>query len=247
MKPSVQDVKAAGGIPIVYADPPWSYSNQGRGAAGNHYATMNLDAIKALPIADLASPDAVLFLWATMPLLPEALDVGRAWGFEYKTCAFTWVKYHEKSGKPAMGGGMWTRANVELCLLFVRGEPPRRVSAAVRQLVETEPEVIDRIPEWCEECRHGIVDHTVIRRCSTCDRAVIECFRYTRFIDNNAQVLRAPRGAHSAKPAEVRARIDELMGPDLPRVELFARERADGWDAWGDGVPGGSDFEMGGI
>lgn len=220
MKPSVQDVKAAGGIPIVYADPPWSYSNQGRGAAGNHYATMSLDAIKALPIADLASPDAVLFLWATMPLLPEALDVGRAWGFEYKTCAFTWVKYHEASGKPCMGGGMWTRANAELCLLFVRGEPPGRVSAAVRQLVESKPE------RWiCDGCHREYTEHP-----GTGD---------------SGQVLRAPRGVHSAKPAAVRARIDELMGPDLPRVELFARERVEGWDAWGNEID--SDFEMGGI
>lgn len=199
---TLDEISAAGGYQIIYADPPWSYNQRGRGAAENHYETMSIDDLKQLPIERLAAENAVLFLWATMPLLPEALDLGRAWGFAYKTCAFTWIKYYEPSGKPAIGGGMWTRANAELCLLFVRGEPPRRVSAAVRQLVETE-----------EGCDH-------------------------------ASVLRAPRGSHSAKPVEVRRRIDALMGEGPSRVELFARERADGWDAWGAEVPGGSDFEM---
>lgn len=218
MKPTVTDIKAAGGYSILYADPAWPYVQGGRGAARNQYDTPPLEQIFALPVGDLASKDAVLFLWATMPLLPDALECGRRWGFEFKTTAFTWVKYHEPSGKPCMGGGMWTRANVELCLLFVRGEPPRRVSRAVRQLVEEwpDPEAI------CVWCKHERSKHL-------------------------GQVLRAPRGAHSAKPREVRERIDALMGPDLPRVELFARERAAGWDCWGAEAEGGSDFQMGGI
>lgn len=256
---TLDEIAAAGGYQIIYADPPWSYNQRGRGAAENHYETMSIDDLEQLPVERLAAQNAVLFLWATMPLLPEALDLGRAWGFEYKTCAFTWIKHYEPSGKPAMGGGMWTRANAELCLLFVRGEPPRRVSAAVRQLVETWPNVSSdpaKMPE-CDGCGHSFSDHVInggvgfckfcIAECSCTPGWPCDCKRCDRYLEPEpqGQVLRAPRGSHSAKPVEVRRRIDALMGEGPSRVELFARERADGWDAWGAEVPGGSDFELG--
>ena len=80
---------------IIYADPPWNYSNNQcddptRG--GKSYPLMSQDKLKALPVASIAAPDCVLFLWATMPKLQEALDVIAAWGFRHITCAFTWVK-----------------------------------------------------------------------------------------------------------------------------------------------------------
>ena len=59
---------------MIYADPPWRYTQKGlQGAAEKHYPTMGIDEICALPVADLAAPDSVLFLWATFPQLPEAL------------------------------------------------------------------------------------------------------------------------------------------------------------------------------
>lgn len=183
---------------IVLADPAWSYDQRGRGAAENHYSTMSIEQIQALPVPAIAAEDAVLFLWGTWPQLPVVLDTMRSWGFAYKTVAFVWVKYHEKSEKRCIGGGMWTRANTEFCLLGVRGDPPRRVDMGIRQLVET---------------------------------------------DEEDKILLAPRQRHSAKPPEVRDRIVQLMG-DLPRVELFARERAAGWRAWGNQVPGGSDIGL---
>ena len=70
---------------MIYADPPWRYQNwKGQGVAERHYPTMTLEDIKALPVAGLAGKDCVLFLWATCPMLPEALDVIRAWGFTFK-------------------------------------------------------------------------------------------------------------------------------------------------------------------
>jgi site-specific DNA-methyltransferase (adenine-specific) len=116
--------------------------------------------------------------------LPEALQVIGAWGYKFKTCAFCWVKYREPSGKKHVGGGFWTRANTEFCLIGVRGKNhPKRLdeSKGVRQLIEDWPE----IPE---------------------------------------EILEAPLQEHSAKPSEARERIVKLMG-DLPRIELFARER----------------------
>lgn len=66
---------------IIYADPPWSYRDSGMpGGAEQHYHTMSIDDIKALPIQNIAADDCILFIWATFPLLQEALDVITSWG-----------------------------------------------------------------------------------------------------------------------------------------------------------------------
>jgi N6-adenosine-specific RNA methylase IME4 len=75
-----------------------------------------------------------LFLWATDPLLPRALDVIEAWGFVYKTVAFTWVKTNRTGRGFFTGLGYWTRANPEICLLATRGNP-RRVGRDVPRLL----------------------------------------------------------------------------------------------------------------
>lgn len=167
---------------IIYADPPWMYRDKaaaGKRGACFKYPVMSLKDIKNLPVEQLASDNCTLFLWATMPLLPEAFEVIEAWGFKYKTMGFTWVK-RTTHGKWHWGGGHWTRSNPELCLLGVRGKP-KRINKSV----------------------HSVVDDQV--------------------------------GKHSAKPDTVRQRIVNLMG-DLPRIELFAREKAPGWHAWGNEV-----------
>ena len=83
---------------IIYADPPWRYTaKKVQGAAENHYPTMSISELCALPVADLAAKDSALFLWATFPQLPEALRLIRAWGFTYKTVAFVWLKQNRKS------------------------------------------------------------------------------------------------------------------------------------------------------
>ena len=69
---------------VIYADPPWRYAQKGlQGAAERHYPTMGIEELCALPVAELAAPDSVLFLWATFPQLPEALRLIKAWGFQY--------------------------------------------------------------------------------------------------------------------------------------------------------------------
>lgn len=119
---------------IILADPAWRYKNRTpRGAAENHYATMTVERICRIPVAQIAAPDAALFLWATWPLLPDALRVIEAWGFVYKTCAFAWVKT-TKAGNPAMGLGKWTRGNTEPCLLATRGRP-ERIDMGVPQVI----------------------------------------------------------------------------------------------------------------
>ena len=70
-----------------------------------------------MPVADLAAPDSALFLWATFPQLPEALRLIEAWGFNYKSVAFVWLKKNKKADSWFYGLGFWTRGNAEICLL----------------------------------------------------------------------------------------------------------------------------------
>ena len=139
---------------VILADPPWAFrawSNKGMGrSAEQHYSTMRLEDIKALPVADLAAEDCVLFLWATFPMLKEALEVIDAWGFTYKTVAFTWVKENRKSPGLFWGLGYWTRANAEICLLATRGSPKRQ-SAAVHQVILSPVERHSKKPDEVQE------------------------------------------------------------------------------------------------
>lgn len=172
---------------IIYADPPWQYEcGKVQGAAKNHYSTMSIDDLCALPVEDLAENDCVLFMWATFPKLPEALQLIKAWGFQYKTVAFVWLKQNPKSLTWFYGLGFWTRGNAEICLLATKGKPKRR-SPKVHQFII------------------------------------------------------APRERHSKKPDITRDKIIDLVG-DLPRVELFARQKIDGWDSWGNEII--SDFDL---
>ena len=86
---------------IIYADPPWhykTYSPKGNGrSAEKHYPTMSIAEIKALPVEKLAADDCALFMWITFPCMKEAFDVLEAWGFQYKTVAFVWVKQNRVS------------------------------------------------------------------------------------------------------------------------------------------------------
>src|ERR1700730_18279672 len=128
---------------VIYADPPWSFRNwsakgTGRNAV-SHYDCLDFDALAKLPIADIAADDCALFLWATDPLLPRALVLIKAWGFEYKTVAFYWVKLNSAAKHDAdflTVLGYWARANPEQCLLATRGKPMRQAKDVRRLIVE---------------------------------------------------------------------------------------------------------------
>jgi len=163
---------------VIYADPPWAYRNIKTGGslksgAAQKYPTMELQEICSLPVKDISEDDSCLFLWATVPLLPEGLEVMRAWEFKYKTSVF-WRKIM------SLGLGYWFRGQVEICLIGIRGK--------------------------------------------------IKPFRLqiSNFIQSKAEM-------HSKKPT-VMYSIIESTGLE-PKIELFARERRTGWDAWGLEVP----------
>jgi len=120
---------------IIYADPPWRYQDKNcNGAAAQQYETMNLADIKALPVSNIVAPNAVLFLWATWPLIRGAFEVIEAWGFTYKSIGFNWIKRNPGDQGYFFGLGRWTRGNAEPCLLATRGKP-KRVNAAISQLI----------------------------------------------------------------------------------------------------------------
>lgn len=179
---------------IIYADPPWSYndkmSSKSTGdfrfkGASSCYKTENLEWIKSLPVSAISDNNCLLFMWATNPLLPEAIDVLRAWGFSYITVAFVWVK-QTINQITVSNLGRWTMGGAEICLLARKGSP-KRICKNIRQ-----------------------VDYSV-------------------------------RGRHSEKPKAIRDKIVKLMG-DVPRIELFARQKTEGWDVWGNEVE--SDIDL---
>lgn len=103
---------------VIYADPPWKYnqssSDTRMGFAEAHYETMSLDELRRLPVKDIAEKDSVLFLWATNPLLPDAIELMWSWGFEYKS-AFVWHKGNS-------GLGYYNRVVHEFLLIGTRGK-----------------------------------------------------------------------------------------------------------------------------
>lgn len=129
----------AGPFGCILADPPWAFGTFSgeqtipcRGAH-QHYGTMSAEDLRALPVASVAAPDAALFMWVVDSHLEEAMALGKAWGFEFKTCAFVWMK-SRLGGYPVVGMGYWTRKQTEQCWLFTRGKP-KRLSKGVAQLI----------------------------------------------------------------------------------------------------------------
>lgn len=142
---------------LIYADPPWNYSNKStRAAANNHYNTMTLDELKALPIKDIADDNAVLFMWFTGAMTKEAIEVLESWGFKLKTTkGFTWIKLNKNYDSilarfliilrlpfievlqkiSFFGLGNHTRSNTEDCLIAVKGKGLERLDKAVSQVI----------------------------------------------------------------------------------------------------------------
>ena len=130
----------------LLVDPPWTYttwsgdslpSRVSKSNGLTQYPTMSNADIAALPVGNILLPDAAVFMWATMPLLDVAIEVGKAWGLAYKTVGFSWVKVNNNAAHRWFnapmdpncwytGLGYWTRANVELVLLFTQGSPKRQ-------------------------------------------------------------------------------------------------------------------------
>jgi len=161
---------------VVYADPPWRFEPYSREtgmdrAPENHYATTATAKIGSLDVETIAADNCVLFLWATVPMIEDALYVLDEWGFKYKS-QMVWVKNR-------IGLGYWSRNKHEILLIGTRGNIPAPAPGT----------------QW-------------------------------------ASVIEAPVGAHSAKP-HVFYEMIETYFPNMPKIELFARNGRPGWHSWG--------------
>jgi len=164
---------------IIYADPPWDYGgklqfdksstksvnmNWSRNifisSANFKYPTLKTSQLKLIPIVDIAEDDCLLFMWVTSPHLAQGIELGEAWGFEYKTVAFVWDKMVHNPGK-------YTLSYCELCLVFKRGRiPTPRGTRNEKQLV--------RSPRGDHSSKPDAVRQAIARMFPTQDR--IELF-----------------------------------------------------------------------
>lgn len=123
----------------ILADPPWAFKTYSgkhstpHRCAEDHYRTMTEAPLREIPVGDLAAKDCALFMWVVDSHLDEAIRLGEAWDFKFKTIAFVWAKT-TTAGKFRIGMGYWSRKQTEICLLFTRGKP-RRIGRGVRQLI----------------------------------------------------------------------------------------------------------------
>jgi N6-adenosine-specific RNA methylase IME4 len=135
---------------VIYADPPWDYGGKLQfdksskkevnvdwqkdifiSAANFKYPTLKTEELKKIPISEISKKDCLLFMWVTNPHLAQGIELGAAWGFEYKTVAFVWDKMNHNPGQ-------YTMSYCELCLVFKKGRiPTPRGSRNEKQLIRS--------------------------------------------------------------------------------------------------------------
>lgn len=175
----------AGAYGLIYADPPWRFATRsakgvGRKSPEFHYPTATLADLCAMPVSEVAAPDAFLVMWTTWPMLLEAPKLAAAWGFPTYSTGGAWGKRSSTGRAWQFGTGYILRSASEPLLVFRRGRP-----------------------KWESRSIRGFWEANVRE--------------------------------HSRKPDEVRRDL-ELACPSVPRLEMFARQAAPGWDAWGNEI-----------
>ena len=146
----------------ILIDPPWRFSNRTGKVGPEHkrlrrYDTMSFDDIAALPISQITLPQSHLYLWSPNALLPEALDIMRAWGFTYKT-NIVWYKVRKDGGPDGRGVGFYFRNVTELLLFGIRGK--------IRTLAPGRSQVNIVITRKREHSRKPDSIYDLIQRCS---------------------------------------------------------------------------------
>ena len=163
----------SGPFGVIYADPPWAFRTFSgetmtpHRSAEDHYGTMSLADMQALPVGDVAAKDCALFMWVVGSHLEESIALAAAWGFSFKTDAFYWIKqrligadqidlFTGDVPEPRMGFGYWTRKQVEPCWLFTRGSP-RRIGKGIRQAIIEPRREHSRKPDVARERIEALV------------------------------------------------------------------------------------------
>ncbi|NBO56365.1 MAG: DNA methyltransferase [Actinobacteria bacterium] len=121
---------------LAVVDPPWLWtarSPKGEDRSPD-YQRMSLDDLCDVPVSSILNANAVVCLWVIDPMLPQAMRVIEAWGLNYKTVGWYWVK-HKPSGREHLGGGYYTRANPEQVWICTKGKGLPRISKGVRRVL----------------------------------------------------------------------------------------------------------------
>lgn len=145
----INPITSMGKYAVILADPPWQYEHpiSDSRKIENQYPTQTIEDICSLEVANICTDNAILFLWASTPMLKKALQVMESWGFDYRT-SMVWVK-------PSIGPGQWVRQRHELLLIGIKGSiptpegsnKPDSVIEYPRQEHSKKPEVIYQIVE----------------------------------------------------------------------------------------------------
>lgn len=206
---------------VLYIDPPWAFQNRrlvrkdggkaryGIGASGR-YKTMPTEILKTLPIAQVMAIPSVCFCWGSYAMVPDALACLEAWGFRLSTIGFQWVKLN--TGIAAL--------------------PPWGVGGLVNGLVSRG---LIGFLDWLTFFGTG---HWAAANSEPCWLGIRGSPALSRVDRSISSIVYAPRGRHSAKPAEVGRRIVKMFGPERRYLELFARSGSPGsampgWTATG--------------
>lgn len=214
---------------VILADPAWHYDDKGQSGSGTNsgaeqnYDVMSVEDMKRLEVEKCSDRDSVFFMWTTGPQMPRAIELMEAWGFTYKTVAFVWIKTATKarSTKEARAvlrkRGLVRNAIAEIVVgLQPVLQPSFYMGQGSYSRANAEYVLVGRRGKGCARLDKGV-------RC--------EVFAPPPTDENGKRI-------HSAKPPEVMRRIERLYG-DVPRLEMFARASAPGWDAWGNEAPNG--------
>lgn len=211
---------------LIHTDPPWRYNDKSRnrGGAERHYSTMSLEELKAMNVADYAAKDCCLMMWTTGPQLANSIDLLRAWGFEYRTFGFIWVKRTKRHWE-----NVASRIRQHIIKEF-SGQKEIRVRAATK--VVTPVLVMAVVKDYWF---WGMGSYT--RACAEIVLIGVKGSPASLRQDKGVhQVIEAIVGEHSAKPDEVYERLERLFGNDIKKLDMFTRRNRPGWYALGDQV-----------
>jgi len=221
---------------LIHADPPWRYAdrNENRGGASRHYNTMSLKDMKAMNVAELAAPTSVLWMWTTAPQLPDSLELMKAWGFNYRTIGFVWVKRSPQHWRNVSDR---LRKRLRAHLAEQQGiSLPKLRHSSVRATQALNFLTPDLMADVSKDFWHWGQGHYTRSNAEIVLVGVRGKGRVLARLDKGVhQVLEDLVQEHSAKPEEVYQRLDRLYG-EVKRLDIFPRRNRPGWSALGDQV-----------
>lgn len=152
------------GYRTILADPPWRFTNRTGKVAPEHkrlnrYDTLSFKEIMEMPVSLVAGESCHLYLWIPNALLPEGLEVMRAWGFQYKS-NLIWHKVRKDGGPDGRGVGFYFRNTTEIVLFGIRGRmrtlaPGRSQVNILRTQKKEHSRKPDELYELIEKCSPG--------------------------------------------------------------------------------------------